>query len=71
MAIDVWLDDEKNRLRLLHGELDEIKRHPEIRAILDEFAAYGADIQNKLLRHLEFMVENRKKYMKAVEGRSS
>ncbi len=70
IAIDAWIDDEQNRLRVFHGEIEEIKRHPAIKAILDEFGRYGQDIKYKLLRHLEFTIENRKKYMKATDGRT-
>jgi hypothetical protein len=71
IAIDAWLDDDKNRLKVMHGDLAEIRRQPAIGQILDECANFGKEIQDKLLRHLEFMLENRKKYLKATEGRSS
>jgi hypothetical protein len=70
-AIEAWVDDESNILCMLHAEPDELKRNREVQAILDAYANYGQDFQEKLLRHLEFMVNNRRKYYQAAEGRSS
>jgi hypothetical protein len=50
---------------------EEIKQRPEIQLILREYANYGKGIQEKLLRHLDFMVENRRKYYEAVEERQT
>jgi hypothetical protein len=65
-AIDNWVDDEKNRLRILHAELEEIKQTPAIQAILNQYAPYGEAMLDKLTRHLAFMVENRKMYYLAM-----
>ena len=65
-AVEAWIDDEKNRACIVHAEMHEIKKHPNVLAIVNQYAGYGKDIQDKLLRHLEFMVENRKKYYSAV-----
>jgi hypothetical protein len=70
-AFEAWVDDEVNRACIMHAELDEIKKRPAIQAILRDYVSYGDAIQEKLLRHLVFMVENRRKYYKAAGGRSS
>ena len=68
-AIEAWVDDEANRLCVLHGEPDEIQRNREVQAILAAYANSGLDIQEKLLLHLKFMVNNRRKYYRALAER--
>jgi hypothetical protein len=68
-AIEAWVDDEANRLCVLHGEPDEIQRNREVQAILAAYANYGQAIQEKLLAHLKFMVNNRRKYYRALAER--
>ena len=65
-AVEAWVDDEDNRACIMKTELEEIRRKPEIQVILHEYANYGQAMQEKLLRHLEFMVENRRKYYNAI-----
>ena len=48
-----------------------LEKHPNVLAIVNQYASSGKDIQDKLLRHLEFMVENRKKYYTALGGQSN
>lgn len=68
-AVEAWVDDEANRPCIMQTDIEEIKRLPAIVAILHGYANYGQPMQVKLVRHLEFMVENRKKYYRAVEIR--
>jgi GYF domain 2 len=65
-AVEAWVDDDVNRACIMKTELEEIRRKPEIQVILHEYANYGKAMQEKLLRHLEFMVDNRRKYYKAI-----
>lgn len=68
-AIETWIDDDANRLCIMQAEIAEIGRKPEIQNILNEYDGYGKEMRDKLLRHLGFMVQNRRKYYQAVEGR--
>jgi len=68
-AIEAWVDADANHACVMQADPEEIKCKPEIDAILQEYANYGKDMRDKLLRHLEFMVENRRKYHKAMEER--
>ena len=68
-AIEGWIDDDVNRACVMEAKMDEIKGKPEIQAVLQKYGVYGQAMQEKLLRHLEFMVENRRKYYLAVAGR--
>jgi hypothetical protein len=65
-AVEAWVDDDVNRACIMNTELEEIRRKPEIQVILHKYANYGQAMQEKLLRHLEFMVENRRKYYNAI-----
>ncbi len=65
-AVEAWVDDDVNRACIMNTEFKEIERKSEIQVILQKYANYGKAMQEKLLRHLEFMVENRRKYYKAI-----
>ena len=67
-AIEAWVDDEKNRACMMEMGPEQIKRLPQIERILAEYADYGKDMRAKLLHHLEFMVENRRKYYAATQA---
>jgi hypothetical protein len=69
LAIEAWVDDDQNRERVLHADLDELRREPAVQAIIQDAGKYGKELQDKLLHHLAFMVENRRKYYQAVAAR--
>lgn len=69
LAIEGWVDDEQNRPCILHADAAEVQRQAGVQAILQQYANYGKDLQEKLVRHLEFMVENRRKYYQAISER--
>jgi hypothetical protein len=66
LAIEQWVDEDGNRLHILHADLDEIRRDPQIQNVIQEAGKFGKELQEKLDHHLSFMVENRRKYYKAV-----
>ena len=70
IAIETWVDDDKNRNCVMLAAADEIKTSPEVQAIVHQYANYGNGLQEKLLRHLEFMLGNRRRYYNAVAERS-
>jgi hypothetical protein len=65
-AIEAWVDEETNCQCVLHAELDDIRKLPAIVAIIQEGGKFGKELQEKLLHHLAFMVNNRRKYYQAV-----
>jgi GYF domain 2 len=67
-AIESWVDDAANRAYVVKADIQEITRRPEVQAILREYGNYGDAIREKLLRHLGFVVENRRKYCAAIDG---
>jgi hypothetical protein len=66
ILIETWIDDDKNRLRITHGDAEELTKHQEVTAILGRFSQYGPTMRDKLERHLQFLVENRRKYYRAA-----
>jgi uncharacterized protein DUF4339 len=65
LAIENWVDEDCNRPLVMAGGLGAIKKNAQVLAILQKHPGYGAVLQDKLIQHLEFMVENRKKYYSA------
>lgn len=68
-AVDSWVDDDKNRLRMLHAEMDEICAHPDVQRLLTDAGKFGTELREKVMHYLGFMVENRRKYYKALAER--
>jgi len=64
-AIENWVDEESCRQLILSGDLEKIKKDVQLMAIFSQFQGYGSPMQEKLANHLEFMVENRRKYYAA------
>lgn len=67
-AIEQWVDDDSRRTFIVTGDLNTIKQDVSLLAIFQQFQGYGAAMQEKLMHHLEFMLENRKKYYTACSG---
>ncbi len=63
-----WLDDDAHRELVLRGDLDDIEDSAGVTAILDKYAGYGPVLREKLVKHLAFLVENRRKYDAATRG---
>ena len=68
-AINAWVDDDNNHSRMLHAELHEISAHPEIQKILQDASKFGKDFHEKIQNYLAYMIENRRKYYKALAER--
>jgi hypothetical protein len=65
-VLAAWVDEERNTAKVQHAGMAEILADPEVQAILNDYAHYGKGMQEKLAQHLEFVVENRRRYFKAV-----
>jgi hypothetical protein len=66
--LDRWLDFDRNRRPIITGDMDYIRQHPEIQRFMGYYGRFGEDIIHKLWNHLQFMVENRRKYYCALSG---
>lgn len=65
LAIEQWVDDERQRTLIMEKESRELITNPELAAILKTYAGYGPMLQEKLLAHVDFLVANRRKYYAA------
>lgn len=66
--LDRWLDFDRNRRPILAGDMDFIRQDPDIVRFMSYHSRYGAALIHKLWNHLQFMVENRRKYYCALGG---
>ncbi len=62
IALERWIDDEKNRSRIVNDRVDQLLRHPEVERILKAADGHGAVMREKLRSHMIFLLENRKKF---------
>jgi hypothetical protein len=62
IEIEHWVDRDENRLLVLSGDLQAIRRDADLQEVLRRYECFGDEMTAKLWRHLEFMVENRRKY---------
>jgi hypothetical protein len=66
-AIQAWVDDDANKPLVTSGELESIRQCGSIQEILSRYESYGPVMQEKLLKRLAFLVDNRKKFFKAFD----
>ena len=64
-AIENWVDEDSRRALVLSGDIDAIKKDAQLSALLRQYDGFGSALRDKLIHHLEFMVENRRKYYAA------
>jgi hypothetical protein len=62
IEIEHWVDRDENRLLVLSGDLEAVRRDADLQEVLRRYEGFGDEMTAKLWRHLEFMVENRRKY---------
>jgi hypothetical protein len=65
-ALQQWADLDINRPLILSGDLDAVRSDIAIKSILDLLDKYGPAITDRFWHHVEFVLENRKKYFEAV-----
>jgi hypothetical protein len=68
-ALEQWVDEEDNVDTILIGDMEVIRREPAVAAILDVVGKYGSALVDKILKDMEFVVQNRKKYYLALVAR--
>jgi hypothetical protein len=66
-AVEAWVEDEKNRQRILESTLKQIKNSRALQDIYTQYAGLG--FRQKLEKYLEFLVVNRKKIYQALVKR--
>lgn len=68
LHLDRWVDFDRNRRPIMAGDMDFVRQDPDIQRFMQHYARYGQDMVHKLWEHLQFMVENRRKYYYAFGG---
>jgi hypothetical protein len=64
-ALARWVDDDNRHTLIMTADLEELRKHPEVQAILAQFELYGPVMREKLVHHVEYLVTNRRKYYTA------
>ncbi|MBI3410231.1 MAG: DUF4339 domain-containing protein [Planctomycetes bacterium] len=64
-AVEHWLDEDANRHYIMACDHRAIRDQPTIQGIFKFYEKHGTVFRAKLLRHLEFITENRSQYYKA------
>jgi hypothetical protein len=68
-AVENWVDADEHVSLILAGDLSAVKQDARLQAIFQQYEGFGLSMQQKLVHHLEFMVENRRKYYAALARR--
>jgi hypothetical protein len=68
IALANWVDRESHCSLILRGDAEEVLRDPEVIALLQGYAGYGPVFLEKLVHHLAFLVEKRRKFYSARRG---
>jgi hypothetical protein len=67
--LERWVDLEENKPLILSGDLEALRQDARLRAILRPYECWGAAMTARLLRYLEFLVENRRRFYQAYTPR--
>jgi hypothetical protein len=68
-AVENWVEDEKNRQRILTSPPEQIKNCRAIQDIYTQYAGLG--FRQKLEKYLEFLLKNRRTYYEDSSPKSS
>jgi serine/threonine protein kinase len=61
-----WVDLDKNRPLIMTGDMEAIRQDGGLKLFMQTQRRYGDEMVHKLWHHVEFMVENRRKYFFAL-----
>jgi len=64
-ALQEWVDDAANRALVMAGDMEPIRQSASVKELLARYDGYGSVMQEKLCKRLAFLVDNRKKFLKA------
>jgi hypothetical protein len=64
-ALHQWVDDEQNKGLILAGNLEAIRANPIVQELVLAYQGYGETMLAKLWKHLELLVDNRRKFLAA------
>jgi hypothetical protein len=63
--LERWVDLEENKPLILAGDRQVLRQDARLRAILQPYECWGAAMRARLQRHLDFLVENRRRFYQA------
>jgi hypothetical protein len=63
--LERWVDLDENKPLILSGDGQILRQNGRLRAILQPYECWGAEMTARLLRYLEFLVENRRRFYQA------
>ena len=58
-----WVDLDENRSLIATGDMEAIRQDPFVQEFIRGCKSFGPEIIERLEHHLEFLVENRKKFL--------
>jgi hypothetical protein len=61
-ALADCVDADSLKSLVVAGDLDGLRRTPQVQELLGTYQGYGPVMAEKLCKHLEFLVENRRKF---------
>jgi len=64
-ALQEWVDDAANRALVAVGDMEPIQQCASVKELLARYDGYGSVMREKLCKRLAFLVDNRKKFLKA------
>jgi hypothetical protein len=63
--VERWIDLEQNRDLIVTGDLDAVRRDGGLLGVLEPYRGWGTGLMEKLWRHLEFLLDNRRRFYAA------
>jgi hypothetical protein len=68
--LERWVDADENQALIVAGDGTSVRKARDLQEILHSYDSYGPVMQEKLDKHLAFLVENRRKYYAAFARRA-
>jgi hypothetical protein len=66
--LERWIDREQNRDRIVAGDLEALCRDRALLALLEPYRCWGPGLMAKLLQHLAFLLDNRRRFYATGRG---
>jgi len=57
-----WVDADANKPFVISASPEALRQHPELQGLVRVYQGYGQVMLDKLWKHLDFLVENRRKF---------
>ena len=67
-SLQEWVDAAPNKPLIMTGNGAALRQHPQVAVLLAAYLGYGPTMLEKLGKHLDFLIENRRKFYVAFGG---